>query len=58
MRPDVMLVLLIIGMGGRTRAPDSGRSATPDVVRLWVASGDEYGGTLEDVNAGEVYAPP
>jgi len=27
-------------------------------VGLWVASGDEYGGTLEDVNAGGVYAPP
>jgi hypothetical protein len=29
-----------------------------DVVALWVASGDEYGGTLEDVNAGGVYALP
>ena len=29
-----------------------------DVVGPWVASGDEYGGTLDDVNAGEVYAPP
>jgi len=27
-RPNVMLVLLIIGMAGRTRAPDSGRSGT------------------------------
>jgi len=47
-----MLGLLIIGMAGITRAP------TPDVVGLWVASGDEYGGTLEDMNAGGVYAPP
>ena len=31
---------------------------TPDVVTLWVASGDEYGGTLEDVNVGAVYALP
>ena len=31
---------------------------TPDVVGLWVASRDEYGGTLEDMNAGGVYAPP
>jgi len=31
---------------------------TADVVALWVASGDEYGGTLEDVNVGRVYALP
>ena len=31
---------------------------TPDVVTLWVASGDEYGGTLEEVNFGGVYALP
>jgi hypothetical protein len=31
---------------------------TPDVVALWLASGDEYGGTLEDVNIGGVYALP
>jgi len=31
---------------------------TPDVVGLWVASGNKYGGTLEDVNAGGVYTPP
>jgi len=31
---------------------------TADVVTLWVASGDEYGGTLEDVNVGGVYALP
>jgi len=29
-----------------------------DVVALWVASGDEYGGTLEDVNVGGVCALP
>ena len=29
---------------------------TADVVVLWVASGDEYGGTLDDVNVGGVYA--
>ena len=29
-----------------------------DVVAVWVASGDEYGGTLEDVNIGRVYALP
>jgi len=52
MRPDVMLVLLILGWVGGLEL------RTPDVVGLWVASGDEYGGTLEDVNAGEVYAPP
>jgi len=31
---------------------------TADVVALWVASSDEYGGTLEDVNVGGVYALP
>jgi len=31
---------------------------TPDVVTPWVASGDEYGGALEDVNVGGVYVPP
>ena len=31
---------------------------TADVVALWVASGDESGGTLEDVNVGGVYALP
>jgi len=31
---------------------------TPDVVTLWVASGDEYCGTLEHVNVGGVYALP
>jgi len=31
---------------------------TADVVALWVASGDENGGTLEDVNVGGVYAVP
>jgi len=29
---------------------------TADVVALWVAIGDEYGATLEDVNVGGVYA--
>jgi len=27
-------------------------------VTLWVASSDEYGGTLEDVNVGGVYTLP
>jgi len=27
-------------------------------VALWVASGDEYGGTLKDVKVGGVYALP
>jgi len=31
---------------------------TADVVALWVASGNKYGDTLEDVNVGEVYAIP
>jgi len=31
---------------------------TRDLVTLRVASGDEYGGTLEDVNVGGVYALP
>jgi len=31
---------------------------TADVVALWVASGDEYGGKVEDVNVGGVYALP
>jgi len=29
-----------------------------DVVALWVASGDEYGVTLEDMNVGGMYAQP
>jgi len=31
---------------------------TADLVALWVASGDEYGCTLEDVKVGGVYALP
>jgi len=31
---------------------------TPDVVTLRVASGDEYGGTLDDLNVVGVYALP
>ena len=31
---------------------------TADVVALWVASGDEYRGTLKDVNVCGVYALP
>jgi len=31
---------------------------TADVVALWVASGDVYGGTLEDVNVSGVYTLP
>jgi len=31
---------------------------TADIVALWVASRDEYGATLEDVNVGGVYALP
>jgi len=31
---------------------------TADIVELWVASGKEYSGTLEDVNVGGVYALP
>jgi len=31
---------------------------TADVVAVWVASGDEYGGRLEDVNISGVYALP
>jgi len=31
---------------------------TADVVALWVASGDEYSGTLEDVNVDGLYALP
>ena len=31
---------------------------TPEVVGLWVASGDEYRATLDDENVGGVYGPP
>jgi len=31
---------------------------TPDVVTLWMASGEEYSGTLDDVNVCGVYALP
>jgi len=39
-------------------SPEGLELLTPDVVTLWVASGDEYGGhgTLEDVTVGGVYA--
>jgi len=42
----------VLGSAGRLEL------LTADVVALWVASGDEYGGTLEDVNVGGVYALP
>jgi len=47
-----MLVLLILAWLGGLEL------RTPDVVGLWVASGDEYGSILEDVNAGGVYELP
>ena len=31
---------------------------TPEVVGLWVASGDEYRNTPDDKNTGGVYGPP
>jgi len=40
----------VLGSAGRLEL------LTADIVALWVASGDEYGGTLEDVNVGGVYA--
>jgi len=45
-------------MSGRTWIGGRTRALTADVVALWVASSDEYGGTLEDVNVGGVYALP
>jgi hypothetical protein len=43
---------------GGLESPGGLELLTPGVVELWVASGDEYGGTLEDVNIGGVYALP
>jgi len=39
---------------GILRSPGGLEPLTPYVVTLGVASGDEYGGTLEDVNVGGV----
>ena len=43
---------------GVLKSPGGLQLLAADVVALWVASGDEYGGTLEDVNVGGVYALP
>jgi len=43
---------------GVLKSPGELELLTADIVALWVASSDEYGGTLEDVNAGRVYALP
>ena len=43
---------------GVLKSPGGLELLAADVVALWVASGDEYGGTLEDVNVGRVYALP
>jgi len=43
---------------GVLKSPGGLELLAADVVALWVASGDEYGGTLEDVNVGGVYALP
>jgi len=41
---------------GVLKSPEGLELLAADVVALWVASGNEYGGTLEDVNVGGVYA--
>ena len=43
---------------GVLQSPGGLELLAADVVALWVASGDEYGGKLEDVNVGGVYALP
>jgi len=43
---------------GVLKLPEGLKLLAADVVALWVASGDKYGGTLEDVNVGGVYALP
>jgi len=43
---------------GVLKSPRGLELLAADGVALWVASGDEYGSTLEDVNVGEVYALP
>jgi len=43
---------------GVLKSPGGLELLAADVVALWVASSDEYGGTLEDVNVGGVYALP
>jgi len=43
---------------GVLKSPGGLELLAADVVAVWVASGDEYGGTLEDVNVGGLYALP
>jgi len=43
---------------GVLKSPGGLELLAADVVALWVASGNEYGSTLEDVNVGGVYALP
>jgi len=43
---------------GVLKSPGGLELLAADVVALWVACGDEYGGTLEDLNVGGVYALP
>ena len=43
---------------GVLKSPGGLELLAADVVALWVARGDDYGGTLEDVNVGGVYALP
>jgi len=40
----------ICSCGGLLKSLGGLELLAADVVALWVASGDEYGGTLEDVN--------
>jgi len=43
---------------GVVGSPEGLELLTPDLMTLWVARSDEYGGTLEDENLGGVYALP
>ena len=43
---------------GILKSPGGLELLAADVVALWVASGNEYAGTLEDVNVGGVYVLP
>ena len=43
---------------GVVNSPAGLELLTPEVVGLWVASGDEYRAILDDENVGGVYGPP
>ena len=55
---ELVLPVQMCSCRGVLTSPEGLELLTADVVALLVASGDEYRGTLEDVNVGGVYALP